>query len=54
MQTIIFDSVALRCNEIPSPVDFYYEFVNANDFHLRGNFRVEILFSGAENWKSTP
>ena len=54
MQMIIFVIVALCWNEIPSPTYFWHEVVNAYNFRLRGDFRVEPLFSGSNNCKSTP
>ena len=53
MQMIIFDVVALRCNEIPGPTDCWHEVINAHNLRLHGYFHVELLFGRYNNGKST-
>ena len=54
VQAIVPDNVPLCRNEILGPKNGWNEVVNAHNFCLRGNFRVDILFFGANNWESKP
>ena len=51
VQKIILNIVSLCHNEISGLADGLHEVVNTHDFCIRGTFRVELLFCGANDWE---